>query len=775
MKRYLISIVWLVLTIGVFAQGKEPMAFTAFYKAGVEKTDGMLPVYQAGDKYYLEIPVKMLGREMFLSGCVVRGTDIPYTLTEGLGVAVFKTEPGHRVSLSKGVLGERVSDTTSGMYKLMSERVLEPVDFLYNVVAYGADGKSPIIDVTALVKTSPEWFGNAEKGAMDASKCEVTGVEKLEDGIKFSVVRVHSFAKQGFLGVPGKEGITPVEMACIIRVLPEKSMVARYADPRVGYRTLSYLDYGRNPQGVEKMSLIYKWNLTVSPDDQALVARNQLVEPEKSLVFYISPEVPERLRPAIREGILAWQAAFEQAGFKNALQVKDADQTVDLTLADAVVTCFPGSGGLSSSILVHPGTGEILKCRVNVPYYFIQSEMAVYLLQCGTVDERIVNDRLCEDLALDILRYKVSSEVANVFGLLPNYAASMAFTSKQMRDPKWLAANGYTVSVTDELPFNYAVQPGDGVNVKDLIPRVGSYDRWAIMWGYKQYSVTPDPDKDKKVLEQLCKSVSGAKVLRYRGFDKTDPMGVRGDLGKDRVAVVELGMKNLERICPRLEEITAKTDSESWEALKSVYGQLDFIYSDYLRNVGGLIGGRHTAPVMKGSKDRPVSYVSREEQKEAMEFLNRYLFAEIPAWYNRELSVENGWLTAEEMLRRFADSWLKEKLGEECIEMLFRGEVADGKNAYTVKEFFADLDRMIFNDYKISGVTSVHRKNMQYSYVKGIAEGMREVQGKPKSDEYNMVMAMRAREMKEKLEQLGKSHPDAGEGAYYRSLAAKFK
>ena len=254
MKRYLISIVLLLVAIGGFAQGKEPMAFTAFFKNGMEKAEGILPVYKGADKYYLEIPVNLLGREMFFSGVVMRGTGIPYAMTEGMGVAVFKAEPGNRVSLSKGILGERVSDTTSGMYKLMAERMLEPVHVMYPVVARGTDGASPIIEITSLVKTSPEWFGSAERGAADASSSEITGVKKLEDGVKFSVVRVHSFAKQGFLGVPGKEGIVPIEMECIIRVLPEKSMVVRYADPRVGYRTLSYLDYGSNPQGVKKES-----------------------------------------------------------------------------------------------------------------------------------------------------------------------------------------------------------------------------------------------------------------------------------------------------------------------------------------------------------------------------------------------------------------------------------------------------------------------------------------------------------------------------------------
>ena len=110
-----------------------------------------------------------------------------------------------------------------------------------------------------------------------------------------------------------------------------------------------------------------------------LFQRNQLVVPEKPIVFYIDPEVTETFRTAIRKGILAWQAAFEQAGFKDAIQVKDADQTVDLALADAVVCCYPGSGNVSSSILVHPRTGEILKCRVNVPYYFMADDMREYL------------------------------------------------------------------------------------------------------------------------------------------------------------------------------------------------------------------------------------------------------------------------------------------------------------------------------------------------------------------------------------------------------------
>ena len=777
MKQYwgiILGLCVLLLPFHMEGQEKKPMAYTAFFKDNVKKTDGMLPVYQTGDKYYLEIPAGLLGREMFFYGVITRGGEQVQALTSALGVARFSRERGNRVALSKGVLGERASDTTSAMYRIMKERTLEPVDMLYNVVAFGCDGKSPIIEITSLLKNSAEWFGNAGKGAADASKSSVMGVKSVADGVRFSVTRMHAFSKAGFLGVPGKEGITEIEMVCVIRVLPEKDMVVRYADPRIGYQTLSYLDYGRDPEGVEKVSLIYKWNLTIDPKDKDFMGKKKLLEPEKPIVFYLSPEIPERFRKAVRAGILEWQTAFENAGFKEAIRVMDADVSVDLSLAEAVVTCFPGGGDVSSEIRVHPRTGEILNCRVYVPYYFLQDEMRKYLLQCGAVDERVVNDPKNEELAFRILQYKVAAEVGKVFGLLPNLAASAAFNSEQMRNPQWVGSNGYTVSVMDALPYNYAVQPGDGVNVEDLIPRVGSYDRWAILWGYKQYSVTPDPDQDRKMLDEWCGVVKNAKVLRYRGYDKSDPMGLRNDLGRDRVKVSALGMKNLERVFSRLEEITAKVDGESWDELEKMFSRVHFQYSDYLKNAGTFVAGRYTAPLVKGSDEKVISYVSRTEQKEAMEFMNQYLFAGVPAWYESELGKKNGWLSAGEMLRRFADSWLTEKLGAESVNILLAGELAE-KEAYTVKEFFIDLDRMIFNDYKVLGITDNYRKNMQYCYIKAMVDGIQKNKATEMTDDYGIVMVMQARKMVERLETLGKEHPNEGEKTYYRNMAGILK
>ena len=44
---------------------------------------------------------------------------------------------------------------------------------------------------------------------------------------------------------------------------------------------------------------------------------------------------------------------------------------------------------------------------------------------------------------------------------------------------------GHTPTLMDYSRFNYVAQPEDRIDPADLIPRIGPYDRWATMWGYK--------------------------------------------------------------------------------------------------------------------------------------------------------------------------------------------------------------------------------------------------------------------------------------------------
>ena len=64
-----------------------------------------------------------------------------------------------------------------------------------------------------------------------------------------------------------------------------------------------------------------------------------LSEPIEPIVYWIENTVPEEFRDAIREGIEAWNIAFEAIGFKNAIVAKQMpdDATWDLQILDIIL------------------------------------------------------------------------------------------------------------------------------------------------------------------------------------------------------------------------------------------------------------------------------------------------------------------------------------------------------------------------------------------------------------------------------------------------------
>jgi len=48
------------------------------------------------------------------------------------------------------------------------------------------------------------------------------------------------------------------------------------------------------------------------------------------------------------------------------------------------------------------------------------------------------------------------------------------------------------------LTFKLRSAAGDNIPVEDLIPRVGPYDKWATMWGYKPISGARTPERGKE-------------------------------------------------------------------------------------------------------------------------------------------------------------------------------------------------------------------------------------------------------------------------------------
>ncbi len=111
-------------------------------------------------------------------------------------------------------------------------------------------------------------------------------------------------------------------------LLPENPMMPRLRDDRVGYSSFSQVNFGLDELKAAEQTFIRRWRL--EPSDPEAYARGELVDPVKPIVYYIDPATPARWRPHVRQGIEAWQAAFETAGFSNAIASARTRSTASL-------------------------------------------------------------------------------------------------------------------------------------------------------------------------------------------------------------------------------------------------------------------------------------------------------------------------------------------------------------------------------------------------------------------------------------------------------------
>ena len=142
--------------------------------------------------------------------------------------------------------------------------------------------------------------------------------------------------------------------------LPEPGYVPRVADPRIGAIPLSFKDYSKPYAENTDTQWVRRFRLE-KKDPGASMS-----EPKQPIVFYLDAGVPEPIRASMRDGILWWNQAFEAAGFKNAVQVKDP--TPDMDPMDIrynfVFWVNRDDRGFSvGSTFSDPRTGEILSAK----------------------------------------------------------------------------------------------------------------------------------------------------------------------------------------------------------------------------------------------------------------------------------------------------------------------------------------------------------------------------------------------------------------------------
>ena len=132
-----------------------------------------------------------------------------------------------------------------------------------------------------------------------------------------------------------------------------------------------YQDYSNTLQEDPYVRYINRWNL------KKMYPHQKLSKPEKPIVYWLENTIPTEFRDAIREGILAWNEAFEAIGFKDAIVVKQMPDDAKWDPADIRYSTIrwlvqPGSGIAVGPSRANPYTGEIYDADIRISADFIR-------------------------------------------------------------------------------------------------------------------------------------------------------------------------------------------------------------------------------------------------------------------------------------------------------------------------------------------------------------------------------------------------------------------
>lgn len=372
-------------------------AFDRFWRSEYQIIEGILNVYYTQEQVFLEIPENMLEREFCIAAQADRGFGWRNRYLKSIGVVKIRKGPGNTLCFHKGLFQERLRGA-KGLQAAFDVSNRQPFGLIYPVVAFRKETSAYIIDITKAVKNGDDWFrcSAEELKGLHPAETEVQKIVALKDGLCFTIKREYGTDS------PLRSGL-PLEISCVVRLLPSAPVAVRYADPEFPYTSLTFTDYGKMPYGAVCDSLICRWRLTAS----------------QPVICYIDSLCPPEFVAYIRKGVQAWEKAFTEIGLRHVLQVQLADPTVNLAAERWVISYDLGKAGLERSWIIHPETGEIVYARLNIGHGVLLPALTEYWWECGTSDKRIRQNRMHPGVAGEILQHMVSREVGRLLGLLP--------------------------------------------------------------------------------------------------------------------------------------------------------------------------------------------------------------------------------------------------------------------------------------------------------------------------------------------------------------------
>ena len=709
-----------------------------FLKPNAVKHMGMFNIYEQADRFYMEVPDRLLNRDILVFISLIRGSAQKYRSSYdmyGFGgdalynkVVRFAKGPKDKLFLQEPVLNTAMPDSTSEMYGALQAANMTPIVEGFDVKA--KTDSSVVVDITDLYKSDHAYFslkGAANMlntGAYQADKSYPTTVSTYANNVIFRSVRSYAAGKAP-KNAPKNFVLNPTtwEVASSWYLLPEKPMTPRYFDDRVGYFAYTMFDYTKDPTKVKTMGLVSRWRLEPKPEDMEKYKRGELVEPQKPIVFYVDRNTPEYLRPYIIDAVNAWQQAFEKIGFKNAIIGKLAPTTEEdstfspedarYSFISYKASPMPNAYGPH---VADPRSGEIICSHVGVFHNVLSLVQSWYFAQTAAVNPIARKFPYSQELTGELVKYIVTHEIGHTLGLRHNFASSWTCSLDEIRDRDFVKKHGHGPSLMDYMRFNYAAQPEDNIDPEDLIPKIGEYDEFAIEWGYRYFPDLQDADKEQKYLQDwvTAKRKENPRLLFGTETDQYDPRFQSEDLSSNSIAANTLGMKNLKVIMDSIMTWTANADDENYALLKEMYNAVVGQHLRYIFHAMKYVGGRYCTAGLRSENVDNYDPVERTKQKEAVKFLKDYLFTDLPWLYGGKPAEIMGMANITRYRERIMGKCMAQLLTS--VQYLWKAEEID-PDAYTCQEFTDDMYAAIWGNLSNSKPLSAFERSIQNNYL----------------------------------------------------------
>ena len=618
---------------------KEEDKYTKFFKdKKVETVRGkFVTLHKIDGNVYLELPTKYLGKELMMGAKVTSTTDPDYLAVGSMNSApiVFRFEKQDSVIVMKApnsIVYRR--DASPELQKALELNYRDQSVESFTPEVYKADSSAVVLKINSLVTESSPFFEivPSQQGpfkitsSRNSSLTFVRGLKAFDTNASVRV-EMNFSVNASLMGVLTVAKDMPLTAEVTYTILPVEASnaIPRFADARVGYQTTRKVSFPDYLDQSEPVYLAHRWQLV--PKDKKAYAKGQLTEPEKKIVFYLDSAFPASWQRPIREGVLRWNKAFEAAGFRNAIEVRDFpknDKQFDPdNLEYSCIRYIPNSQEtIAASNWADPRTGEIFSGNLTI-YNNVEALMHKQrFIGTAAVDPQVRSSRLPQALFEESLSQLVTQEMGSVLGLLRNYAASASYTTDQLRSAKFTKESGLAPSILDGVTYNYLAQPSDK-GVRLINDQLGVYDLFAIDWGYRYFDLKGDPAAEAKELLSRVDKRAREPYLRYAPEQRyaVDPTVRTEDLGNDPIKTAELTMKNLAFIQSNLSKwITNDPDSRK---KKSLYLAIVQGYYLQLKNAMSLVGGVVCQESRLSTSLPRYQVVPKAKQREAFQWLLR--------------------------------------------------------------------------------------------------------------------------------------------------------